>query len=140
MRRQPFLYFRGHQIKKQQKTMNKIKAILFALVMTCTFALSAQNTITSTEAHFTINGATTREGLLQLRNELKAQGFDFKYMPQFDNQRRILSMTFSVTANDGALQGEGGHTNLQNNNASLTIHINKTTGAFSVDKVGESTN
>jgi hypothetical protein len=117
--------------------MNKIKAILFAIVMVFSMAMSAQNTITATEAHFTINNATTREGLLQLRNDLKAQGYDFRYQPQFDNQRHILSISFKITANDGALLGEGGHTSLNNSDASITIHINKTAGTFSTDKVGE---
>lgn len=117
--------------------MNKIKTLLIAFFLGCTFAISAQNNITSTEAHFAINGSTSREGLVELRTQLLAQGFDFRYSPKFDNQRHLVGIKYTITANDGALHGEGEHMALHNQNASITIHMNKSAGTYTADKVGE---
>ncbi len=119
--------------------MKIIRTLLFTLCFAIGFAVSAQNIITATEAHITITTNTTREDLMHLRNDLKAQGIDFKYQPQFDNERKIVSITFTVSANDGAITGSGAHTALKTTNASVTFHVNKTTGTFTVDAVAAPT-
>jgi hypothetical protein len=119
--------------------MKIMKIFIAAILMVVGFNASAQNIITSTEAHITINAQTTREQLSQLRNDLHAQGIDFQYKPSFDGQRHLLGLEYQITANEGAVTGTGHHKTLQNPNSSLTIHVNKTTGTFSQDVVGELT-
>jgi len=117
--------------------MNVIKSILLVIFMIGGLAMSAQNIITSTQANVTIDHTTTRESLVQLRTELLAQGIDFRYMPKFDNQRQITSISFTITANDGAITGSGEHHALKNPNASLSFILNKTAGTFTVNSIGE---
>ncbi|MFN0033040.1 MAG: hypothetical protein ACKVOR_12845 [Flavobacteriales bacterium] len=115
--------------------MKIFKTLLLAVCLASTTGIVAQNTITATEAHVTINSTTTREQLAQLRTDLLAQGIDFRYNPQFDGQRNIVSITFTITANEGAVTGTGEHKMLKNTNASITFHVNKTDGTFNVETV-----
>ncbi len=116
--------------------MKLVKSILVALFITAGFTSFAQNTITATEAHITITAATTRQDLAQLRTDLLAQGIDFRYNPQFDGQRNIIAITYTITANNGAITGSGQHMSLKAPNASLTFHVNKTAGTCTFETVG----
>jgi|JI10StandDraft_1071094.scaffolds.fasta_scaffold83931_4 ABC-type lipoprotein release transport system permease subunit len=117
--------------------MKSIKLIIVALMLMAGVSMSAQNTITATEAHITINGQTTRENLAQIKSDLNAQGIVFNYAPDFDGQRRLVGLRYSVITNNGELTGEGYHKTLQNPNSKVTFHINKTAGTFSEDIVGD---
>lgn len=76
---------------------------------------------------------------MHLRTDLLAQGIDFRYSPQFDAERKIVSISFTVTANDGAISGSDQHMLLKAANASITFHVNKTEGTFTTDVVGDPT-
>lgn len=117
--------------------MNKIKTVLTSLCITIGLSLSAQNVITATEASVTINHETTREGLVQLRTALLAQGYDFKYSPIFNNDRKLVSISFNVSANNGQVVGSGSHNSMLNPAASMTFQLNKTTGNFAIDSKGD---
>jgi hypothetical protein len=119
--------------------MKSIRTILAAFFVIAGLAASAQNTITANEAHVTITGQTTREQLAQLRADLHAQGMDFQYSPVFNGNRQLESISFTVKANDGQLTGTGDHKTLQNPVATLTFHVNKSAGTFSVDVAGDKT-
>jgi hypothetical protein len=111
--------------------------IFLAVLFAAGLNLSAQNTINANEAHVTITGEVSREGLAQLKLDLKAQGYEFNYAPDFDPQRRLAGIRYTITANDGSISGNGYHKTLLNPNSSLTIHVNKTNGTFSEDVVGD---
>lgn len=117
--------------------MKNIQLLLAAILISTGLSAQSQNVITATEAHVTISGQTTREQLGQVRADLIAQGFKFNYSPEFDGERRLIGLTYTISANDGQLNGAGYHKSLQNPNSSLTIHINKTQGTFSEDVVGD---
>lgn len=115
--------------------MKLLSSFLFAIAMI--IGIQSQAQITATEAHFTITGETSREQLAQIAQELHAQGIKFVYRPSFDPNRRLTGIDFNIVANEGQLTGADSHKTLQNPNASLTIHINKTNGTFSTDVVGD---
>lgn len=113
--------------------MKILRNILTALFLVTGISSFAQNIITETEANITITGATTREDLMDLRRDLLTQGFDFRYVPQFDSQRKLISITFTITTNDGNLSGSGEHTALQATGAKLKFVVNKSTNTVTVD-------
>jgi hypothetical protein len=106
--------------------MKMLRTLLFTICFAAGFSAFAQNTITSTEAHITITGATSRQDLATLRSDLLAQGIDFRYTPNFDAERNLISLDFTVTANDGAVSGSAMNMNMKNPNATIVFHINKT--------------
>jgi hypothetical protein len=117
--------------------MKTLRMILVAALFAVGLNLNAQQIINATEAHVTITGEMTREGLAQLKLDLKAQGYEFNYAPDFDPQRKLAGIRYTITANDGAISGNGYHKTLLNPSSSLTIHVNKTNGTFSEDVVGD---
>lgn len=92
-------------------------------------------TLTDTEATVVIDGNTTRMDLIEVRTALLERGIDFKYSFQFDNQTRLEMLDFTVSANNGAITGQGIHNNLQASGAKVTFHVNKATGTCTVDMV-----
>lgn len=117
--------------------MKTLRMILVAALFAVGLNLSAQNIINANEAHVTITGSMTREALAQLKLDLKAQGYEFNYAPDFDGERRLVGIQYTMTANNGAISGNGYHKTLRNPNSSLTIHVNKTNGTISEDVVGD---
>jgi len=113
--------------------MKILRNLLTVLFLTTGIFGFAQNIITDNEANITITGATSREDLMHLRQDLLAQGFDFQYAPQFDAQRKLISMTFTITANNGSLAGSGQHTSLQTTGAKLKFVVNKSANTVTVD-------
>lgn len=117
--------------------MKILRNLITVLLLAFSTSVFAQNVITATEANITITGETTREGLINIRTELLAQGFDFRYVPQFDGQRRLLSLTYTITANDGALAGSGEHSALQADGAAIRFVMNKTNKTFVSNNSGQ---
>ena len=67
---------------------------LFALVLALiTFNAFAQS---NTPIQITINGQTDRGALWQIHEDLKVQGLNFIYTPEFDNQRRLTKLSYSI--------------------------------------------
>lgn len=110
--------------------MKSLRVIIAAILTTACTTLFAQNTITSSQVDITINGQTTREQLAQLNKDMRAQGLTFTYIPQFDNDRRLLSLQYKVLAADKTVLGIGGHEALQTTGASVNFHLNVETSAF----------
>lgn len=72
---------------------------LFALVLALiTFNAFAQS---NNPIQITINGQTDRGGLWQIHENLKNQGLNFIYNPEFDAQRRLTKLSYSIKDSSG---------------------------------------
>ena len=108
-----------------------MKHLITAILVCASSILFAQST---GNVDVTINGQTTREQLAQMRKDLQLQGIVFNYAPQFDNERRLLSLRYKCSTNDNVLIGEGGHEALQQAGANVTIHVNPSTKFYSEER------
>lgn len=113
--------------------MKKITSLFIA----CALCLSVFSQITDQEAHLTITGNTTREELGVMAQNCHAHGFDFRYQPQFDAQRRLAGIKYTFTTADKSVKGEGEHMTLHAEGASLVLHLNKTKGTFKEESKGK---
>jgi hypothetical protein len=55
----------------------------------------------SNPIQITINGQTDRGGLWQIHEDLKSQGLNFVYNPEFDNQRRLTKLSYCIKDESG---------------------------------------
>jgi len=115
----------------------KLRLLLTAFIAAASFAVSAQSTVTATEAHVVIDGSTTREQLAQLRSDMMQQGIDFQYKPVFDSAKKLTAISFKVTANQATIQGSGDHQTLQNPGASIVFDLNKSTNSITINGTGD---
>lgn len=113
--------------------MKNLVTLFFAVIL----SLGAYSQITASEAHIEITGNTTREELGVMAQTCHENGFDFRYQPQFDAQRRLAGIKYTLTTADKNLKGEGEHMKLQSEGASLTLHLNKAKGTFKEDAKGK---
>ncbi|MFN4885440.1 MAG: hypothetical protein ACK5EW_05465 [Bacteroidota bacterium] len=81
--------------------MKTLQLAIFASFLLIGTGMFGQNIINSTEVNVTINSETTREQLFQIRNELLIVGMDFLYTPQFDQNRKLVSLSYSVRSTTG---------------------------------------
>lgn len=81
--------------------MKTLQLAIFASFLFIGTSMFGQNIINSTEVNVTINSETTREQLFQIRNELLTVGMDFLYTPQFDQNRKLISLSYSVRSTTG---------------------------------------
>lgn len=70
-----------------------MKNIITLLLAFITINAFAQN---SNPIQITINGQTDRGALWQIHEDLKAQGLNFIYNPEFDTQRRLIKLSYAV--------------------------------------------
>jgi hypothetical protein len=114
-----------------------MKSVKFFLVALCTMAFGeifGQKTISAEAIDVTINGQTTREELALINKEMRAQGLVFNYKPQFDNDRKLLSLQYKITTTDNTIIGTGGHETLQTAGAKVRFQIAVPTKAFTETK------
>lgn len=114
-----------------------MKSVKFFLVALCTLAIGevfGQKTISAEVVDVTISGQTTREELALLNKEMRAQGLVFNYIPQFDNDRKLLSLQYKVTTTDNTVIGTGGHEALQSEGAKVRFQIAVPTKTFTETK------
>ncbi|MBM3448202.1 MAG: DUF3316 domain-containing protein [Bacteroidetes bacterium] len=81
--------------------MKTLQLVIFASFLFLGTSVFGQNIINSNEVNVTINSETTREQLFQIRNELLTVGMDFLYTPQFDQNRKLVSLSYSVRSTTG---------------------------------------
>lgn len=111
--------------------MNTIKTLLFAVAMMVSTSVFSQNIISATEVKITINGQTTREQLAQIRTDLLGQGLEFRYQPNFDSERHLIGISYTVVRNSDAVTlGETSVMQLQNPTMKSTFHLVKTGEVF----------
>jgi len=117
--------------------MKLLCKLLIAASMFIAVSADAQSQVTFTENEATvvIDGNTTRLDLADLRTTLGERSIDFRYSFQFNNDTRLESINFQVSANNGAITCEGIHNSLQSNGAKVTFRINKANGTCTVDIV-----
>lgn len=98
------------------------------------FSISAiaQQQIGSDAIHVTISGETTRDALMVLRQDLQAAGVDFRYEPNFDQERRLVSIRFRVLdSQTGAELGNAeSPANLQAPGARVGFRLARVNGAL----------
>jgi len=114
--------------------MKSLQVLLVAVLATVSTSIFAQNSITSAAIDITINGQTTREQLAQLNKDMRAQGINFTYIPQFDNERRLMSLQYKVLASDNSIIGTGGHEALQTAGAAVHFHVDVASKNFNETK------
>jgi len=120
--------------------MKKVRIIIAALAILMGGSLFAQNVITSDNISITINGTTTREQLWQLRQDMQVQGIDFQYTPRFDNERKLISIQYTVKRADGTLLGSAGNDQLANPAQNSKIVLTKENDKFVSTCVGNCPN
>ena len=108
--------------------MKHLLTVLIICLGSVVFAQSSDN------VDVTINGQTSREQLAQLRKDLNTQGILFNYAPQFDNERRLISIQYKFSTADNVLIGQGSHEALQQAGANVMIHVNPGTKFFAEEK------
>jgi hypothetical protein len=113
------------------KKINVMKHLLAALLICMGSALFAQS---NSNVDVTISGQTSREQLAQMRKDLLTQGIVFNYAPQFDNERRLMSVQYKFSTSDNVLIGQGSHEALQQAGANVLIHVNPGTKFFAEEK------
>lgn len=77
-------------MKQKNQEVKNIFTLIIALFTINAFAQSAN------PIQITINGQTDRGGLWQIHEDLKAQGLNFIYNPEFDSQRRLVKLSYSI--------------------------------------------
>ena len=120
--------------------MKKVRIIIADLAILMGGSLFAQNVITSDNISITINGTTTREQLWQLRQDMQVQGIDFQYTPRFDNERKLISIQYTVKRADGTLLGTAGNDQLANPAQNSKIVLTKENDKFVSTCVGNCPN
>jgi hypothetical protein len=73
--------------------MKIVKNLITLVLALFTMNAMAQST---NPIHITINGQTDRGALWQIHEDLKTQGLNFIYNPEFDNQRRLVKLSYAV--------------------------------------------
>ena len=107
------------------------------LFLAVILSLGANSQITASEAHIQITGNTTREELGVMAQTCHENGFDFRYQPQFDAQRRLSGIRYTLSTADKKVKGEGEHMKLQSEGAALVLHLSKVKGTFKEDAKGK---
>ncbi len=115
--------------------MKLLYSLFVAAFMLVSFSADAQKGLTVNNNVITvvIDGTTSRKDLLNLRTALENEGIDFRYSMQFNNETKITSVDFTVSADNGAITGSGSHEALQNPNANVTFKVNKANGTYNVE-------
>ncbi|MEN9942710.1 MAG: hypothetical protein RLZZ91_711 [Bacteroidota bacterium] len=110
--------------------MKTLRSLLVAAALTIGSSVMAQNIVSSNEVNLTLSTSTTREQLFQLRNEMIAQGLDFQYTPQFDANRTLIGISYSVRTTTGGLVVCQSNNNVNLTAAAAHIHLVKQNGNF----------
>jgi ABC-type uncharacterized transport system substrate-binding protein len=107
-----------------------MKRILAIIALFTTLTAGAQNIITADNITVEINNQTSRQGLIELRTNLAAQGINFTYNPQFDNSRKLISISYKIATTEGVVLGEAKQTSLVAPEAKSKFILTKQNGAF----------
>jgi hypothetical protein len=110
--------------------MKTLRSLLVAAALTIGSSVMAQNIISNNEVNLTISSTTTREQLFQLRTDLIAQGLDFQYTPQFDANRNLIGIAYTVRTTTGGLVVCQSNNNVNLTATSAHIHLVKQNGKF----------
>ena len=110
--------------------MKTLRSLLVVAALTVGTTVMAQNIVSSTEVNLTLSTTTTREQLFQLREEMIAQGLDFQYTPQFDANRALIGIAYSVRTTTGGVVICQSNNNVNLTAAAAHIHLVKQNGNF----------
>lgn len=110
--------------------MKTLRSLLVAAAIFAGTSGIAQNIVSSNEVNLTLSTSTTREQLFQLRNEMITQGLDFQYTPQFDANRVLIGISYSVQTTAGGLVVCQSKNNVNLTATTAHIHLVKQNGKF----------
>jgi hypothetical protein len=118
--------------------MKFIGILLTGLALAAGISSSAQNLITADEVSVSISGTTSREQLFEIRTGLLQYGLDFRYEPQFDNQRKLRSIHYQVSDQQtGSVIGVADSAgDLQNPGVTTAFRLVRTNGVFAATCFG----
>ncbi|MFM7309977.1 MAG: hypothetical protein ACKOZY_05165, partial [Flavobacteriales bacterium] len=117
-------FCRSLVITKISHMFRHIITLVIAVSLSAT--IHAQLIVSPESYEWTITGETTREQLGEISKTLYANNFKFAYQPEFDGNRRILSIKYTISNVDtGALLGSGEHQHLTLPQAKLKIVIDR---------------
>lgn len=95
-------------IRNQTVMKNILAAFAFALLSVGAYAQTATADFT-----YEITGETTREDLMNMRLELQDKGFDFRYTPAFDQDKKLMTIQLHLVEIGGTNKGSFTSTQLQ---------------------------
>ena len=100
------------------------------LLLFCALGIStlsfAQLSVTPESFEWTITGETTREQLSEVSKALYAQHYKFVYQPEFDGNRHILGIKYTLFQLDTGIEiGSGQNMQLTLPQAKLKIRIDR---------------
>lgn len=109
-----------------------MKRILIILAIFTSLAASSQNVISSENISVEITNETTREALIGLRTDLSAQGINFTYNPQFDNNRKLVAISYRIALTNGTVLGEVKQATVNAPGSKTKFTLAKQEGVFKV--------
>jgi hypothetical protein len=125
---------------KTPKYMKFFATLSLFLAFAMAGSVNAQSIINSDEVNVVIAANTSRGDLAKLRQDLRAVGIDFMYRPEFTEDRRIRSISYTLTdAGTGVKLGEiTEQKDLSVQGSSSRFHLRHENGAFRLICLGES--
>ncbi len=115
--------------------MKSIRTLLVAGLMTIGLSSFAQNIVSENDINITINGQTSREELAAYAQQMRAIGVDFLYRPQFDGNRHLIGIEYTLKAGSTII-GTVEQTNLKAAGTQTKFHIVKANGVFTAQCLG----
>jgi len=117
--------------------MKLIQTLLITGALLLGGSAMAQNIVTAEQVQVTINGSTTRESLAQMRQDLQAVGLEFRYQPQFDNDRHLTGISFMIhDLTSGQEFGGASEDNFMNPSKYTSFRMTKAEGAWATQCFG----
>ena len=117
-------------------TMKKIKILIASIALFAGIDAAAQNIISADQINVTLNASTSREQLFQIKTDMAAQGVQFNYQPQFNQERVLIAIQYELKDNTGKVLGKLESTSLANPNSNAGFQLNKQNGAFKPSCIG----
>ena len=78
----------------------------------------------------TISGQTDRAALWQIHQDLKADGLNFNYNPEFNNERKLVALSYTITDAAGVELDKVSQMNNLQSGGSIQIHLKKKNGKW----------
>jgi hypothetical protein len=109
----------------------KLFRITLALValMTSTTIFS-QNIINSNIIQVTITGTTSRADLANMANEMKTQGINFRYSPNFDSNAKLIGIKYVILDQAGVELGKAENMKLNVEGSKTQFRLRKEQNGF----------
>lgn len=115
------------------KTFYSIFIAVIAMMTTTTVFSQVKVTETENEIIATIDAETSRLDLIQMHEGLLEKGIDFRYDPQFDEERRVVRIDFTVEKMGTESSVHGVHESLQTLGSYVIFRVSKKSDDISLE-------